>query len=66
MSELLTFEELADWLKLSKRSCYELTNARVRARQRFPLPFIKINGNTRFVRADVEAWLQKLREEQVA
>ena len=63
MPELLTIDDLAKLLKLSKRSAYELTKERVRARMSTPIPFIKINGNTRFVRADVETWIQKLREE---
>lgn len=63
MSELLTIDELAKFLKLSKRSCYELTRERVRARQQHPVPLIRINGHARFVKADVENWIQKLREE---
>jgi len=63
MSELLTIDELAKFLKLSKRSCYELTRERVRARQSVPVPMIRINGHARFVKSDVEAWIQKLREE---
>jgi predicted DNA-binding transcriptional regulator AlpA len=66
MSELLTIDDLAKYLKLSKRSCYELTKARTRARQKHPVPLIRINGHARFVKADVENWIQKLREEQAA
>jgi hypothetical protein len=27
-----------------------------------PIPFLKIHGNVRFLRADIEAWLMKERE----
>jgi predicted DNA-binding transcriptional regulator AlpA len=66
MSELLTIDDLAPILKLSKRSLYELTRARVRAKQKHPLPMIRINGNVRFVRADVERWIEQLKQEHVA
>jgi len=61
--ELLTISDLAAWLKLSKRSVYELTKQRTRARQSHPIPMIRINGHPRFVRSQVEAWILKLQEE---
>ena len=36
------------------------------ARMRHPLPSIRLNSNVRFVRADIEAWLTKIREEEAA
>jgi excisionase family DNA binding protein len=63
MCELLTIDELAKYLKLSKRSCYELTKERVRARQRVPVPMIRINGHARFVKSDLEKWIEQLKEE---
>jgi predicted DNA-binding transcriptional regulator AlpA len=66
MTELLTLSDLAKLLKLSKTSAYNLTRARTRARMRSPIPMLRINGHSRFLSSDVEAWLQKLREEQAA
>jgi hypothetical protein len=63
MPELLTIEDLAKFLKLTKRSAYELTKARTRARQIHPVPMIRINSHPRFVRAEVEKWILKLQEE---
>lgn len=60
--EILTVAELAALLKMSKGQVYEMTKARTRtgAMKDHPLPVLKINGNVRFVRSDVEAWLEKL------
>jgi predicted DNA-binding transcriptional regulator AlpA len=63
MSELLTLDDLAKMLKLSKTSAYNLTRARTRARMKHPVPMLRINGHSRFVSTDVEAWLKQLREE---
>ncbi len=66
MTELLTLADLAKLLKLSKTSAYNLTRARTRARMKHPIPMLRVNGHSRFLSADVEAWLQKLREESEA
>ena len=60
--EILTVAELAALLKMSKGQVYEMTKARTRtgAMKDHPLPVLQINGNVRFVRSDVEAWLEKL------
>lgn len=63
MSELWTIDELAKYLKLSKRSCYELTKERVRVRQRHPVPLVRINGHTRFVSTEIQKWIERLKEE---
>jgi excisionase family DNA binding protein len=62
MSEILTIDELSAWLKVSKRSVYELVSARGRARMKFPLPVLRIGSTIRFVRSDVESWINKLKE----
>jgi excisionase family DNA binding protein len=59
--EILTVDELAAWLKMSKRAVYELTSERGRARMKHPLPVLRINSAIRFVKSDVEEWLEKLR-----
>lgn len=60
--ELLDTKEVAALLKMSKRQVDTLCESRTREKQKHPIPVIKINGNRRFLRADVEAWLLKLRE----
>jgi excisionase family DNA binding protein len=58
--EILTVDEVAAWLKMSKRSVYELTSERSRAKMKHPLPVLRINSSIRFVKSDVEAWIEKL------
>lgn len=60
--ELLTVAELAALLKMSKGQIYEMTNRRTRAgaMRDHPIPVVKINGNVRFVKSDIEAWIEKL------
>jgi excisionase family DNA binding protein len=66
MSDLLTIEELAALLKLSKRSVYELCSERGRARMKDPLPVIRLGRHVRFLKPAVEAWLQKLQDKEAA
>jgi predicted DNA-binding transcriptional regulator AlpA len=63
MSELLTIKQLADWLHMTECQIRAMLRKRGQARMRFPLPSIRLNSNVRFVRADVEAWLLKIRED---
>jgi excisionase family DNA binding protein len=60
--EILTVAELASLLKMSKGQIYEMTKERTRngSMKKHPLPVLKINGNLRFRRSDVEGWLEKL------
>jgi predicted DNA-binding transcriptional regulator AlpA len=60
--EILTVDELATLLKMSKRQVYEMTSTRTRtgAMKKNPVPVVRINGNLRFRKVDVEAWLAKL------
>jgi excisionase family DNA binding protein len=62
MIEVLTVDELAAMLKMSKGQVYELTKQRTRtgAMRENPIPVLKINGNVRFRRSDIEAWLERL------
>lgn len=59
---MLTVAELAALLKMNKRQVYEMTNTRTRsgAMRDNPIPFLKINGNVRFRKSDIEDWLEKL------
>jgi len=60
--EILTVDELAAMLKMTTNQIYEMTRNRTRsgAMRDNPIPFVKINGNVRFVKSDIEAWLEKL------
>ncbi len=62
MTEILTVAELATMLKMRKRQVYEMTNTRTRAgaMRDNPIPFVKINGNVRFLKRDVENWIERL------
>ncbi len=62
MGEILTIDELAALLKMSKRQIYTMCEARTRngSMKTHPLPVLKINGNLRFRKPDVDSWLAKL------
>jgi excisionase family DNA binding protein len=62
MTEILTVAELAAMLKMNKRQVYEMTKERTRsgAMRDNPIPFLKINGNVRFRKSDIEDWIEKL------
>jgi predicted DNA-binding transcriptional regulator AlpA len=63
MTEILTIEDLCQWLKLTEFQVRAMLRKKGQARMTHPLPSIRLNSNVRFVRADVEQWLQKIREE---
>jgi excisionase family DNA binding protein len=56
--DLLTVEELRDWLKVPKSWIYE----RVRARKGLKLPHIKLGHYLRFERAAVQDFLKHHRK----
>jgi excisionase family DNA binding protein len=60
--EILTVADLATMLRMSKSQIYEMTRARTRtgSMREHPLPVVKINGNVRFRKSDVEDWIEKL------
>jgi excisionase family DNA binding protein len=58
-SEILTVPELAQWLKVSKRSVYEMTRERGQQRHEIPLPILRLPVGLRFRRSDIEAWLNR-------
>jgi predicted DNA-binding transcriptional regulator AlpA len=63
MSEIWTIDRLAQFLQMSRAQAYNLTRARARARMKNPVPVLRINGNIRFSRAAIEAWLQRIAKE---
>jgi predicted DNA-binding transcriptional regulator AlpA len=62
MNEIPTITELAALLKMSKGQIYEMTKERTRtgSMKDHPLPVLKINGNLRFRKVDVDSWLARL------
>jgi len=62
MPEILTVDELAGLLKMSRRQVYTMCETRTRAKQEHPLPIMRVNGNLRFSKSAVETWLGKLQE----
>lgn len=58
-SEILTVEDLAKWLKVSKRSVYEMTASRGQQRHENPVPILRLPVGLRFLRRDIEAWLER-------
>jgi excisionase family DNA binding protein len=62
MSEILTIDELAAWLRISRRSVYELTSERGRSTSKHPLPTFRLGKSLRFIRADVQAWIDKTKQ----
>lgn len=62
MGEILTIDELATLLKMTRRQIYTMTETRTSsgAMKTNPLPVLKINGNLRFRRAAIDGWLLKL------
>ena len=61
MSDILTINELASMLKLSKRTICNLM-----VEQTNPLPALRIGRSVRFRRSDIDVWLEKLAERQAA
>jgi len=52
MEKLLTLEEVADYLRLSKDTVYRLANTG-------KIPASKVGSQWRFRREDVDQWLEK-------
>ena len=63
--EILTVDEVAALLKMSKRQIYTMCETRTRtgSMKDHPLPVLKINGNVRFNKEAVNEWLAKLEEQ---
>jgi excisionase family DNA binding protein len=57
MSEILTAEEVATMLKISKRQVYELAKQTDN-----PIPAVRIRTSVRFRRSDVDGWVAGLVE----
>lgn len=67
MNDILTVDEVAAMLKISRRSAYELTRERTRRRQTNPIPVLRLNAKcVRFIKADVERWIEELSQDRAA
>jgi predicted DNA-binding transcriptional regulator AlpA len=58
LGDILTIQQVADLLQFSKRQVYELTRARGQGLAH-PIPLLRINGNIRFRRRDIETWIDE-------
>jgi excisionase family DNA binding protein len=58
-TEIWTVDELAAFLKCSRRSIYELTRKRGQLGHEIPLPVLRLPCGMRFRRSDVEQWIQR-------
>jgi excisionase family DNA binding protein len=60
---ILTIDEVASLLRVSKKTVYEWTSQRgIERLRRNPFPVLRINSTIRFVREDVLAWINKQKE----
>ena len=57
MSEILTAQEVAAMLGISKRQVYELAKE-----SKNPIPSIRIRTSVRFRKSDVDGWVARLVE----
>lgn len=63
MEEILTIDEVAALLRVSRRAVYEYTSERGRERLKSnPFPVLRIGSTIRFVREDVQAWINRQKE----
>ena len=62
MDALLNVQDVAELLRMSKRQVYGLLENKTRSNTGNPIPFLKIHGNVRFLRADLEQWLMRERK----
>lgn len=58
VNDYMTIEQLAEYVKLKKHYLYRLTSTN-------QIPVIRVGRHLRFRRADIDAWLERLREEPV-
>jgi excisionase family DNA binding protein len=61
MNEILTAQEVAAMLQLSKRQVYELAKD-----SENPIPSIRIRTSVRFRRSDVDGWIAALVQKKAA
>ena len=52
LSDILTINEVAEYLKIGERTMYRLVAAK-------KVPAFKVGGTWRFSRADIESWIKQ-------
>jgi len=57
---LLSLADAAQLLSLTKQQLYELTRSRSRARQRVPLPYVRLGKRLCFRGESLERWVAEL------
>jgi len=57
-ADILTPEQLAERLHVSRSWIFEQTRTRAKIRQKNPLPYIRLGKFIRFSWAEVSGWLQ--------
>ena len=50
--EIMTHDEVVEWLKIPKSSLYKLLNEK-------KIPAVKVGKHWRFIKADLLAWMDK-------
>ena len=63
---VLNLSEAAELLGIRPSQLYEHTRARARARQRIPLPHLRLGKRLAFRRESLEAWVRQLEAETVS
>jgi predicted DNA-binding transcriptional regulator AlpA len=63
MEKLLTVQDLAEKLQMSRGQIYSLSRSKYGARNQHQLPKVVINGNLRFREKDIEQWIETLSQE---
>jgi excisionase family DNA binding protein len=68
MDEIITAQEVAAMLKISKSQVYELANEKTRTGEvrKHPIPVVRLGTSVRFRRSAFEAWLERLSEKEAA
>jgi excisionase family DNA binding protein len=59
LNELLTVREVAHWLRVDRKTVYQLLH-------HAQLPYLRVRWQYRVRRHDLEAWLQQQKERQDA
>lgn len=65
MEPLLSIDDAAALLKLTRQQMYELTRNRSRMRQEVPLPIVRIGKKKMFRPSSLSEWIQKLEQSEV-
>jgi excisionase family DNA binding protein len=60
MSDLLTVEEAAAYLRISRSQLYALTRTSSRVMQRHPIPVIRFGKSLKFRKSSLDGWLTQL------